>query len=125
MMCGLSQVLSNVFGGWPSSPAETCLSAIFLFATACSAGFWTLIARTTIGGAVLSVTSEFLAGLTCLLVWSRIYSEDPDIHQFRFMGPLVIVSTLYCGLFVWLGWRKFARLEVRDSAGGENLLPSL
>jgi hypothetical protein len=125
MLCGLSQVLSNVFGGWTSNPAETCLSAIFLLATACSVGFWTLIASTTIGGAVLSTTSEFLTGLICLLVWSRIYREDPDIHQPRFMGPLVIVSLLYCGLFVWLGWRKFARLEVRDSAGGENLLPSI
>jgi hypothetical protein len=125
MLCGLSQVLSNVFGGWTSSPAETCLSAIFLLATACSAGFWTLIARTTIGGAVLSVTSEFLTGLACLLVWSRIYAEDPDIHRPRFMGSLVIVSMFYCGLFVWLGWRKFARLQVRDSAGGETLLPSI
>jgi hypothetical protein len=125
MLCGLSQLLSNVFGGWDSSPAEACLSAIFLLATACSAGFWTLIARTTIGGAVLSVTSEFLAGLMCLLVWSRIYRDDPDIHQPRFMGPLVVVSMFYCGLFVWLGWRKFARLEVRDASGGENLLPSI
>jgi hypothetical protein len=125
MLCGLSQVLSSVFGGLTSSPTETCLCTIFLLATACSAGFWTLIARTTIGGAVLCVASEFLVGLACLLVLSRLYGEDPDIHQSRFMGPLVVIPILYGGSFLWLGWRKFAALELRDATGSENLVPSI
>jgi hypothetical protein len=124
LLCWLSWFLAENVRGWQSSFAETCLAGVFLVATVCSAGYWTLVARTTIGGAVLSVAAQFLAGLGALLGLARIYGADPDVHQARFLGPMVMVSILYCAVFLWLGWRKFARLELRESPAGENLLQS-
>jgi hypothetical protein len=124
LLCGLSWFLAQNVRGWDANFAEACVAGVFLLATACSVGFWTLVARTTVGGAVLSVAAQFVAGLVVLFTLGRIYGTDPDIQQPRFLGPMVAFSILYCAVFLWIGWRKFARLELKEAPAGENLLQS-
>ena len=119
----LLMAISHILAGglstrkWESSAAELCLAGLFMLGLACSIGFWTLLARTTIGGAALGVASEFLTGLGVLFGLARIYGVDPNIEQWRFLGPLILLATVYCAVFLWLGWRKFSRLELSESAG--------
>ncbi|HTL57945.1 MAG TPA: hypothetical protein VL361_19810 [Candidatus Limnocylindrales bacterium] len=118
LMIAVSHILAGGLTSrtWESRGAELCLTGLFMLGLACSAGFWTLLARTTIGGAALSVASQFLAGLAVMFGLARVYGVDPNIEQWRFLGPLMLFATIYCTVFQWLGWRKFARLELRESA---------
>jgi ABC-type transport system involved in multi-copper enzyme maturation permease subunit len=98
---------------------ETLLAGTCLVATLCSTGFWTLLARSTIGGLVFTLAGQFLVGLAAVYAMGRIYGPD-----FQFEDPLISVvilsvGVIYSGTFLWLGWRKFARLEFTDVAFGE------
>ena len=124
LLCGLSQCLASSVGVRRTSVGEAFLAGIFLLALMCSTGFWTLVARTTLGGAVLSVASQFLVGVAALLALSKIYGAEVDTEQVgmgeegRFLGPLALIAILYCVIFLALGWRKFARLELKSAPAG-------
>jgi hypothetical protein len=127
-------ILLRVIEGRPSF-SDTVGIAGFLFVILCSAAFWTLIARSTIGGMVFSVTIQFgviaiVAGIEGLA--ELLFKFDLDellkkipiaarIPIFIVAGPLAIS---YCALFVWLGWRKFAALEVKEISFGESPVAS-
>lgn len=95
------------FGYW-------ILAGTFLLATLCSAGFWTLTARSTIGGAVFTVASQSIPLLVLTAALEKLGVPDPAQ-----ITVIEIAAVCYSGLFFWLGWRKFATLQLRHFSAGE------
>ena len=93
--------------------------ATLLLATVCSAAFWTLIARSIIGGIVFCVSSQFLTGLGAMFAIHKIYGPQVDFYDPRAVVVVSVVGFVYAALFLWLGRRKFAGLELRDPAFGQ------
>jgi hypothetical protein len=118
LLCGLSQWLATHMPVRQTNPAETFMQAMFLLALICSSGFWAILARTTIGGATLGVAFQFLVGVVLILGLSQIYGVDADIEQTGFVVPVAVIFVLYCAGFLWLGWRKFERLELKSAPAG-------
>jgi hypothetical protein len=89
-----------------------------LVAVLCSGCFWTLVARSTVGGMAFSIASLFL---TASLVAGVIGLLVPDFWFESPSGLALIggVGALYSAVFLWLGWRKFTRMELRDSVPSE------
>jgi len=94
------------------------LAGTLTVATICSIGFWTLLARSTIGGAVLTVASLCFAALGITLALQKMYGrvlafEDPIVTR-----VIVVACLVYSATLLLLGWRKFDRLELRDTLFG-------
>ena len=120
VLSAISQILyTNEVG--EGKYAEFCLVITFMIATASSAAFWTLVARTTIGGAALSLAAQFLTGLAAVFGLALLYRAEPDLGQARFLVPVVLIALTYCAALLWLGKRRFARMELREPAASENL----
>lgn len=96
---------------WQHAPREALLVAIFLFVTLCSSGFWTLLAGSTIGGTAFTLASQLISMLVIGYALETIYGpQQEDVP-----APLLFgLSMAYAGMFFWLGWRKFNRLQLRD-----------
>jgi len=90
------------------------LGMTFMLATLCSAGLWTLTAGSTIGGAVLSLASQFLPILALVAILERFEVAEPT--QMRIIEAAAL---LYSGIFYWLGYRKFKRFELRQGTASE------
>ena len=111
---------------WPTSFAGLrsisgdLVSGICVVAMVCSAGFWTLFARSTIGGIVFSVASVFFVALGVLFALNKLYGPEVPIEGPIVTGSIVGAGILYSTIFLWLGWRKFARLEIRDVSFGDS-----
>jgi ABC-type transport system involved in multi-copper enzyme maturation permease subunit len=93
------------YQGWVSG-------GLFLLGTACSCGFWTLVAGSTIGGVVFTISGQLLVALAAAFVASRIYGQDQLFQDIRTLPVVVAGALLYSAAFQYLGWRKFMRLEL-------------
>jgi uncharacterized membrane protein len=93
------------------------LLAIFAFmlATACTASFWTLGGRSIIAGVVFTVAGEFLGMGAVYAAVSR-FTEDERV----FVLAVVFAGPIWCALFLWLGWRGFATIELKAAAPGQS-----
>jgi ABC-type transport system involved in multi-copper enzyme maturation permease subunit len=90
------------------------LGGIFLLATACSCTFWTLVAGSTIGGLVFTVSGQFILALAAAFAVARFKGRDELFQDDTQTIPTVIVAGLiYSVVFLYLGRWKFLRLEVR------------
>src|ERR1051325_3638163 len=98
---------------------ETLLAGACVVATICSAGFWTFLARSTIGCLVFTLAGQFLVGLAAVYAIGRTYGPDFQFEDPRISVLILSVGLIYSATFLWLGWRKFARLEFSDVAFGE------
>ena len=98
------------------SQPDALLGAACVLGTVCSVGFWTLFARSTIGGIVFSVASQFFVALGTAFALDKIYGPD---FSFETTSAIIVVGSIYSVLFLWLGRRRFAHLELRDVASGE------
>jgi len=99
------------------TPQQMLLAGTFLLATVCSAGFWTLLARSTIGGMAFGMSAPLLLGLGAAFIAERM--SGPYVIRFgdSKSSPAIIIAWLiYSPTFLWLGWRMFARLEVKGAA---------
>jgi len=93
--------------------AMTCLLGIL-----CSGGFWTLVSRSIIGGMVLPLAAQaFLAAVIGYFATDKTMVVDEEQQAGLFLA-LGIGAVLYCLLFAYSGWRKFARLEWREASAG-------
>jgi hypothetical protein len=86
----------------------------------CSAGFWTLFARSTLGGVVFSVGSLGAVLMTVVFAVEKIWEKEPVLAGRKYDLISVIVGLAYAALFLWLSWRKFSRLELNATDGGES-----
>lgn len=105
----------------PSTPdvisaSEISLSACaLLLPTLCSVTYWTMLARSTLGGMVFTAFSQlfFFGILTFISERFGLADSRLGIRDISAQTPIfVIAGIIYCGIFLRLSWRKFSRLEV-------------
>lgn len=111
------EVLGFVSGALSNN--EVLLAGVFLLATVCSCGFWTLVAGSTIGGLVFTVAAEFGSAMAVAILLARIRGQEQPFQDPQTFLALVVTGVVYSAIFLWLGWRKFVRLEVRNTRFGE------
>src|ERR1041385_1402032 len=85
-----------------------------MLVSACSACFWTLAAGSVIGGMVFTFAGQVL-GTTVVYFAVAKLTENENV----FPVAVAIAVPFYCVLFLWLGWRKFARLELKGAGFAE------
>jgi hypothetical protein len=88
---------------------------VFVMAVVCSATFWTLTARSTIGGIAFTLMAIFLLGAGTWYVADKIGGT----HFCKTV--LGAAGVLYSAICLWLGWKKFNRMEIRDALAGEDI----
>ncbi len=135
-LCGASVLLvvagAALYGngnGWVES-WQVLVPVLLVIALLCSSSFWTLLAGTTIGGMVFGLTGVLLAGIATENLETEIAQRrDENLLD----GSIGWSDPLWCGLalaysalFLWLGFRKFARFELRQplAAGAGTALGS-
>ena len=91
---------------------------VWVITTMASATFWTLVARSTIGGLALNyvlqpISLGFIVNQTLDLGLER----SPALIPF-----LLAFGLCYAALMLWLGGRKLARFQVTGGMAGDDLL---
>ncbi len=102
---------------------------IFILAIVCSTPFWTLMARSTIGGVAFTAMGIFLVSSGTGFIFDKLFFLDGNVpigvfFQAKlnsFYATIGTVGVLYSFIFLWLGWRKFSRMELRDVLGGDDV----
>jgi hypothetical protein len=129
LLC-LSQAIGNLITiQWSSRYGEALpplkdilLTSACILATVCSSGFWTFIARSTIGGMVFNIAGQFLVALVTMFILEKAFGSEAEIPERFVVGLIPVVGLLYSALFLWLGRRQFAQMELRDVSFGENVM---
>ncbi|MBE0544043.1 MAG: hypothetical protein IH623_22095 [Verrucomicrobia bacterium] len=106
---------------WFFPPEKNLLAGVFLLATVCSAGFWTLVARSTIGGMAFTFSAMYCAAVVVALVLGRLFALNVRFHDWPYVLGLAAAGAVYSGVLLWLGWRKFAEMEIRDVTASKSL----
>jgi hypothetical protein len=113
------------WSGWKvqvKHDAEVLQMALFvctlMLTTVCSTGFWTMIARSTIGGIAFSLAAQFIVGAGVVFTLQKHYDGLP-LSDSIITGAVVVTGLLYSIFFLWLGRRKFVGLEMREHFPGE------
>jgi ABC-type transport system involved in multi-copper enzyme maturation permease subunit len=115
-VCSAGFVHWLVWGQQVSADVEWTAS-VWAVVTVCTAAFWTLEARSTIGGVALNVIQvAVFVTMANLFFWLSGISVL-DAHKFDYVFALC-----YGALMFWLARRKFSRLEAVGDAGSADLL---
>src|SRR5262249_29156299 len=81
---------------------------VWVVTAMCSATFWTLVARSTVGGVVLNVLQAIGMVIAANLAeW--VFELQPSVTVTR--APLVAAALAYALVTLSLGWRKLARFQ--------------
>jgi hypothetical protein len=88
-------------------------------ATIASAAFWTLLARSTLGGIALNYCNLFI-----IMVWAFLPNRIRGAGNFSPATIAVVSAALLCyaGAMLWLGRRTFARFQATGGMAGDDLL---
>ena len=97
----------------------------------CTTPFLTLLSRNVIGGITFSLGLPLLIWMLVMAADWLLSRNDPRAALVGYETPLerhpeiyaVVTGAIYGGLFCWLGYRKFMRLEVIEGQGQEIALP--
>ena len=116
----LSAAVAYAFGahrmGW--GMRDITAAALWLMVTVSSSAYWTLIARSAIGGLVLNGVQS----ISLVLVFGPLLNRL-EVHA---AGPgllgLVAFAAAYTALMLYLGWRKLLRFQVTGAGSGSNVL---
>jgi ABC-type transport system involved in multi-copper enzyme maturation permease subunit len=122
-------LLACVAGCYPNDISNTlrrgigdyglALGGMFLLATTCSCAFWTLVAGSTLGGVVFTVSGQFVATLVVAFVVSRAHGYYNLVQDDQTFIAMLAAGLVYSLVFLYLGWRKFTRLELRATNASE------
>jgi len=99
---------------------ELALAGGWIVATIASATFWTLIARSTVGGVALTIAVQFFIIIALNLAYwlhGTGYVSMADTHVVS-TGTFVFLG--YAGVMLWLGRRSLARFQ--GTGGMDDLL---
>jgi hypothetical protein len=122
-------LVQTVFGiiVWSELSVNAIEPVLLLVIIVCSTGFWTLVARSVVGGILLAGVAQFALYLLLVLFAAAInrmspaspevprLSHDPEIHAA--LGWFVAGFGLsYAAIMLWLGRRRFATMELRNDA---------
>jgi hypothetical protein len=103
------------------SNRTTLVSGTLLFGMACSACFWVLLARSTIGGLAFGAASLFVVVMGANFISEKIFGADVAPDEGLNFTVTFFAAAIYSAVFLWLGWRKFARMEVREESAMASL----
>jgi hypothetical protein len=105
-------------------------SALFLICGAwlilaiSSSAFWTLVAKSTIGGLALTILNAAIVGAVAMLLNAVVEGASWDTG-FRIRLSIILPVALgYSAFMIWLGRRKFARFEATGTFAGDDVLVS-
>jgi len=73
---------------------------------------------------VFTAVSQFAVLLGMKIVVSNWYGADLSFEARPVLIAVLMAAPIYSALFLWLGWRKFDRLELREVAPGESARPA-
>lgn len=128
---GLMLLMAKQLTPWwkPLAPETASLTLVqtlwlgtaFTLAAVGSAGFWTLIARSTLGGIAFSFAAMSLGTLAVDSVLERSFEATLLSDGWLRLTSLMVAGATYSGVFLWLGWRKFAQMEIRDVTMSKSL----
>ena len=114
--------LATIIAQGTRVPLEELLPWVgFIVATVCSAAVCTLGARSVLGGMVFIGACQFAATLVVTGVIYACYKmlgrnpDDPAMAHWPIITAYISAGAVYSAFTLWLGWRKFAELEVRDA----------
>lgn len=93
--------------------------AFYLLMMVCSAAFWTLVARSTIGGLAFSLSAIMMLELASSYVTFRITGTQLREDVFAITPALAAVRVAYSALTLWLGWLVFSRFQAAGAGFGE------
>ncbi len=96
---------------------ELLVPTAIALASCGSACYWTLTARSIVGGMALNAATQFLGALGVNLFVECIAE---NFSSSAFVAGFIGFEILYASIFLWLGWRKFERLEIREETPGES-----
>jgi polyhydroxybutyrate depolymerase len=110
--------------GWRSAfqqdPKLWVVAGVYLLATVPSATFWTLFARSTIGGFLLNGIFPYIL---ILVHWNEIFGSDPPaVRSLKGLWITAFAALCYAGAMLWLGGRRLARFQVAGGMAGDDLL---
>ena len=101
-------------------PADVppAVAIMFVVMVVCSAPLWTLVARTTIGGLVFTVSVIMMQELAMGLFVSRVLGITTRQDVFVDLPGLHAIRAAYALVTLGLGWRAFARFQVTGAGFG-------
>ncbi len=85
----------------------------------CLAPAWTLVARSTLAGAVFTIATPAVVRLGLDIVGAVRFDREPDrmdAFQDQVFGPVLLIV---CGVAASLTMRRFSRIEADGSTGGD------
>ncbi len=92
---------------------EKLMYCFVLLATLSSAGLWTLMARSTIGGMAFNASGICAASALAAVIIEKVFGGNG-------MAPTIIVTGVaYCAISQWLGWQTFKEWQSADAAGAD------
>ena len=91
-----------------------------LVALGCSAGFWTLFVRSTLGGMLFSIAALGALMLSVTFWVGNLWAGRSEMVDGMTPFFMSMSSLAYALLFLWLGRLKFSRLELNATDGGES-----
>jgi ABC-type transport system involved in multi-copper enzyme maturation permease subunit len=105
------------------NPYDAAFFGAWIIATVTSATFWTLLARSTLGGLALNIS------VNCLVIempWLVLYHEKlvsvPLPPSTLTVSAITFILLCYAGVMLWLGRRTLARFQVTEGMAGDDLL---
>src|SRR6202162_3559766 len=97
-------------------------AGVYVLVTVPSATFWTLLARSTIGGYVLNILLTFPFVIVALN-WEENFGPNPSAaRSITALRAMAFAALCYAGVMLWLGGRKLARFQVAGGMAGDDLL---
>jgi hypothetical protein len=96
-------------------------SVVWIIATTAAATYWTIVARSTLGGVALNIAVH-------LFIIIVAFKFADELRGRGYLSPanttaiLAVTVLCYAGVMVWLGRRSLARFQVTGGMGGDDLL---
>lgn len=132
VMVAVAAVLSAalvVSYGWQTvfqhDPKPFVFFGALIITSVPSATYWTLLARSTLGGLVLSWMVPYAIGVAAWLNLPKRIQETGDLSSpaaIPMVATAVIALIIYSGVMLWLGRRALARFQVAGGMAGNDLL---
>ena len=95
----------------------------WIVAITASATFWTLFARSTVGGVALNIVVQAI--LILIVPWANLAER---LRARGYLSPVnaivfpIVAIFCYAGLMLWVSGRTLARFQVTGGMGGDDLL---
>jgi ABC-type transport system involved in multi-copper enzyme maturation permease subunit len=93
---------------WSMDSLPMLAGAVAIVATTAGAMFWTLLARSTLGGLVLNYC--FVVMWIFFATLPGVVGRDGQVSRF-YVSVTIAVVTIYAGVMIWLGRRMLLRFQ--------------